>query len=207
MVYADREFYAADVMHALENRDITYVIPVPRDDRIGRICDRFDRLKRGFADDDGDVQLYVKNEYALYGQVRGETTSTPVETNVVILPPDEDDDTHEEGTPQPFATNSWVSNEIRLDRVKTMRKIQRYDNRAAIESSYPSIKECAAWTTSREFEIRWFHFAFACCVYNLWLLIDFLVQERIGVIETQRSPRLSLQRFLEKFTEVYLAAI
>ncbi|WP_236995992.1 hypothetical protein [Natronorubrum daqingense] len=59
-----------------------------------------------------------------------------------------------------------------------------YDNRAAIEKSYTSIKECAAWTTSKAFQVRWFLFVFACIVYNMWLLVDFLTQERIGVLET-----------------------
>ena len=44
--------------------------------------------------------------------------------------------------------------------------------------------------------MRWFHFGFACIIYNLWLLTDFLVQERIGVIETRMKPRITLKRFL-----------
>jgi len=40
-------------------------------------------------------------------------------------------------------------------------------------------------------------FAFGCLVYNLWLLVDFLTQERIGVIETRKKPRITLSRFLE----------
>lgn len=39
--------------------------------------------------------------------------------------------------------------------------------RSAIENSYSSIKETAAWTTSKEFEARWFHFAFGCVIYNM----------------------------------------
>ncbi len=30
----------------------------------------------------------------------------------------------------------------------------------------------------------------------MWLLVDFLVQERIGVIETRKKPRITLRRFL-----------
>ncbi|WP_275882127.1 hypothetical protein [Halorhabdus sp. BNX81] len=63
--------------------------------------------------------------------------------------------------------------------------------------SYSSIKEAAAWTASKEFEVRWFHFAFGCLVYNMWLLVDFLIQDRIGVIETLSEPRISLSRFLD----------
>jgi len=34
-------------------------------------------------------------------------------------------------------------------------------------------------------------------VYNMWLLVDFLTQERIGVIETRKKPRITLSRFLD----------
>ena len=48
MVYADWEFHAADVIHTLEAKGMSYVIPAVKNDRIGRICDRFDKLKRGY---------------------------------------------------------------------------------------------------------------------------------------------------------------
>lgn len=48
---------------------------------------------------------------------------------------------------------------------------------------------------------EWFHFAFACVVYNMWLLVDFLTQERIGVVETRKKPRITLSRFLDLLDE------
>jgi len=97
-----------------------------------------------------------------------------------------------------------VSDELRIDRRETARKIEQYSNRATIENSYSSIKQCAAWTTSKAFEVRWFHFAFACVIYNLWLLVDFLTQERIGVIETRTKPRITLKRFLKMLDRVLI---
>lgn len=120
-----------------------------------------------------------------------------VYTNVVVLPPDEDDDVHEEGSPQPFLTNLNVSDEISLDRRWARSQMEQYQDRGAIENSYSSIKEAAAWTTSKEFEVRWFHFAFGCVVYNMWLLVDFITQDRIGVIEIREKPRITLPRFLD----------
>jgi hypothetical protein len=193
-VYADREFYAADVFHAFEEKDLHYVIPAPKRKRLKRKVKRFDAIKQGFEDDDRDVQMHVEEDYAIYRRVKGKTGNTRVTTNLVILPPDEDDDAV--SGPQPFATNLAVSDELRIDRRETARKIERYDNRATIENSYSSIKECAAWTTSKTFEVRWFHFAFGCVIYNLWLLVDFLTQARIGVIETRTEPRITLKRFL-----------
>lgn len=129
--------------------------------------------------------------------MKSETTNTKVRSNVVILPPDEDDDTRNDDSPQPFLTNLDVDDETALDRRWATKQIEQYSDRGAIENSYSSIKECAAWTTSKEFEVRWFHFAFGCLVYNMWLLVDFLTQERIGVIETRKKPRITLSRFLE----------
>jgi len=198
-VYADREFFAADVIRALELRGLDYVIPAVKTSRLKRYCEEFDSLKQGY-DEEHDVPIYVENEYAIYGQVKYGTSNTRILTNLVILPPRDTDPTRGENEPQPFVTNKDVSDEIALDRRWTQKQIRRYLNRAAIEKSYTSIKECAAWTTSKEFEVRWFHFTFACLVYNLWLLVDFLVQERIGVIESRRKPRIRLKWFL-KFLE------
>lgn len=113
---------------------------------------------------------------------------------------------HKPGTPQPFLTNLNVSDEIALDRHWAGDQIEKYKDRAAIENSYSSIKQAASWTTSKEFEVRWFHFAFGCIVYNMWLLVDFLTQERIGVIETRKKPRIKLSRFT-KWLEKELSAL
>mgnify|MGYP006275019379 FL=1 len=125
--------------------------------------------------------------------MKGKLGDTTIYTNLVILPPDYEID---EDGPQPFVTNLPVDDEIRLDRVQTAEKIERYDYRGGIETSYKSIKECSAWTTSKEFEVRWFHFAFGCVVYNMWLLVDLLTQARIGQRETRTKPRITLKRFL-----------
>jgi len=47
------------------------------------------------------------------------------------------------------------------------------------------------------FEVRWWHFGFACVVYNMWLVVDFLTQDRIGVIRTRKKPRITLKEFLD----------
>jgi len=196
MVYADREFHAADVIHTLEEKDLKYVIPAKKDQyRLGPLCDRFDQLKRGY-DEENDTPLYVKQDWVMHGAVKHGVSNTKVYSNIVMLPPDEDDETHEDGSPQPFITNLEVSDEIALDRRWAREQIEAYSDRTAIENSYSSIKECAAWTTSKEIEVRWFHFAFGCLVYNMWLVVDVLTQERIGVIETRKKPRITLSRFL-----------
>lgn len=195
IVYADREFHTADVIATLEARDLNYVIPAVKDKRIKPLCARFDQLKQGY-DTEMDTPLYVKQDFSVHGRVKQDVSNTKVYTTVVMLPPDETDGVHEEGSPQPFLTNLDVSDEIALDRRLTKEKMEAYNDRAAIENSYSSIKDAAAWTTSKEFEVRWFHFGFGCIMYNMWLLVDFLTQERIGVIATRKKPRITLSRFL-----------
>lgn len=197
-VYADREFAAADVFAALEDRDVNYVIPAIKDNsRVGPMCDRFEELKRGHTKVH-DTPLYVNQEYAIYGPVKHGVTNERRETNLVILPPDQDDPVHAGTTPQPFFTNLDLSDETALDRRYARTQIEAYSDRAAIENSYASVKKAAAWTTSKAFEVRWFHFGFACLLYNMWLVVDFLTKERIGVIETRRKPELTLTEYLDK---------
>src|SRR5699024_5607046 len=105
-VYADREFHAADVIDALEQRDLFYVIPAKRDDRVKRFIARM------------DDQVTVKETYPMYGPVKGNPGLTRVETTLVGLPPDEDRDKI-----QTFLTNLAVNDEIGLDRRQTRRRI------------------------------------------------------------------------------------
>lgn len=206
MVFGDREFYATDAVAAIEEHNVRYIIPAPVRKRLKRKCDRFEEVKRGFSDEERDVALHVDQDYSLHGKIKHEGTNASVSTNLVILPPDEDSDVRD--GPQPFITNiESVIDEIAIGRRSTKRLIERYSNRAAIENTYTSIKECAAKTTSKAIEVRWFHFGFACIVYNLWLLVDFLTQERIGVIETRTKPRIKLSRFLrwlDKETDILI---
>jgi hypothetical protein len=183
-LYADREFYATDVFSTLEDRDIFYVIPAPRDDRVKRFIARMDR------DADGNKQVTVKDDHAVYGPVKDSVTNSSAVTTLVGLPPDED---REEL--QVFATNLDVNDEIGLDRRWAKKQMNRYRRRGGIETAYSKIKEFAPWTTSTNFSIRLFHFGFAVLLYDLWLLVDFLVQTVIDVVEFRTKPRVTAPRF------------
>jgi len=203
-VYADREFFGADVVFTLESRELNYVIPVPAyATRIQPRMDNFDNLSSGYHESD-DVPLYVEKDYAFYGTVKNKRSNHRVETNLVILPPDEDDPEHDRDTPQPFVTNLDVDDEIALDRRYAYEQVNQYSDRGGIERSYSSIKECASYTTSKEFEVRWFHFMLATVLYNLWLLVDLLVQEAIGEIETRTKPRITLSRFQDRLEDALI---
>lgn len=138
MVYADREFHAADVVATLESKDLNCVIPAMKSTHIKSIFDRFDQLKNEY-DEERDTPLYVETEFPMHGRVMHDVSNAKVYTNVVVLPPDDDEDVHEDGSPQPFLTNLDVSDGISLDRQSTTERIEEYQDRAAIENSYSSI--------------------------------------------------------------------
>jgi hypothetical protein len=180
-VLADREFYAADAIAALNGRRTKYVIPVPSDERIKRFEQTID-------------QVTAERGYALYGAVKNEASNERVITSLVGLPADES-----YGDEQVFATNLEVDDEIGLDRRKTKRQINRYNRRGGIETSYSKIKEFGVWTTSMAFPIRQFHFGFALLLYATWLFVDFLVKTSHPGIENRIKPRLKAGRFRSLF--------
>ena len=177
-VFADREFHAADVVAALEQRGLFYVIPARRDVP----------LDAGIARMDDEVT--VTDNYGIYGPVEGGRRKTRAETTLVILPPDEDRDHY-----QPFLTNLDVNDEIGLDRRQTCYRINRYSRRGGIETAYGGIKDFAPWTTSKEYAVRLFHFGFAMLLYDMWLLVDLLVQLSLGIVEFRTKPRVIAPRF------------
>nr|WP_303647901.1 transposase [Haloarchaeobius amylolyticus] len=62
--------------------------------------------------------------------------------------------------------------------------LTEYGYRWEIESGYRSIKRFMAATTSKDFGLRFFYFAFACLLYSIWRAVDLLVQvELIGEYE------------------------
>lgn len=116
MVYADREFHAGDAIQTLAAKGLDYVIPAQQDKhRIGPMCDQFEQLKRGYHEAN-DTSLYVKEDFLMHETVKDGVSNSIVYTTVVVLPPADDDETYEAGSPQPFLTSLDVSDELALDR-------------------------------------------------------------------------------------------
>jgi IS4 transposase len=65
--------------------------------------------------------------------------------------------------------------------------IELYRHRWEIESGHKSIKRFMAATTSKNFVLRFFYFAFACLLYSIWRAVDLLVQVDLTG-EYERSP-------------------
>ena len=177
-VYADAEFYSADAIHSLEETGSTYVIRVPENARVKRQIER------------ADHDVWVKDEHAIYGSTEGGSTNSRVETTHVGVPKN----INPEETVV-FATNDDLDDEIELDRREAKRRINRYRRRWGIETSFASLKDFLPYTTSKEYPVRLFHFGFGMLVYNMWLLVDFLIQLSLDG-EQRTKPRLKAKRFL-----------
>jgi hypothetical protein len=65
--------------------------------------------------------------------------------------------------------------------------LSEYGYRWEIESSYKSIKRFMTATTSKNFGLRFFSFAFACLLYSIWRVVNLLVQVEVTG-EYEHSP-------------------
>lgn len=200
-VYADRAFASADTIAAFEENNLRYMVPAPRNDRTTPWLERNVDVERGI--------IATEQDWAVYGPVKDCVSNERVTTNLVGMPGDPDEEQYGFGEnpdpdeetgdgdalePVPFYTNTHVDDEIAVDRRQTRRKVEQYNRRGGIETAYKKIKEFAAWTTSKEFEVRVWHFGFAVLLYNAWLMVDFLVQ--VGLDKEFRSkPRITADRF------------
>jgi hypothetical protein len=199
-VYADREFASADVIAAFEDYGLWYMMPAPRNDRTKRWLERNVDAERRI--------LATERDWALHGPVKHGVSNERVRTNLVGLPGDPDDEqygfgessTSDDGDdeddlePMPFYTNTHVDDTVGVDRRQTRKKVEQYNRRGGIETSYKKIKEFASWTTSKEFEVRAWHFGFAVLLYNVWLMVDSLVQDALDK-EFRSKPRITASRF------------
>jgi hypothetical protein len=177
-VYADAEFYSAEAIKSLDETGSTYVIRVPENERVSR---QIDRAKN---------DVWVKDDIGIYGPTLGGPTNSRVETTHVGVPKDKKPD-----ETVVFATNDELDDQIELDRRETKRRINRYRRRWGIETNYRCLDDFLPSTTSKEYSIRLFHFGFGMLVFNMWRLVDFLVQ--LDLDADQRSkPRLKAKRFL-----------
>jgi IS4 transposase len=73
--------------------------------------------------------------------------------------------------------------------------LTEYGYRWEIESGYKSIKRFMAATTSKDFGLRFFYFAFACLLYSIWRAVDLLVQVELTG-EYEHSPVITADNTL-----------
>jgi len=147
-VLMDREFDSQHVLEMLNQRGLSYVVPKRMQTSEKAQAKRL--LERGMGRYETDRKLHLgKNEWH-------ETT--------LIYRRKEDSEHDDYRQYSVFMTNCGSGH------------LTEYGYRWEIESGYRSIKRFMAATTSKDFGLRFFYFAFACLLYSIWRAVDLLVQ-------------------------------
>ncbi|WP_058365913.1 transposase [Haloparvum sedimenti] len=158
-VLMDREFDSQHVLEMVSQRELTYVVPKRMQTSEKAQAKRL--LQRDQDRYETDRKLHLgKNEWH-------ETT--------LIYRRKEDSDHDDHRQFSVFMTNRGSGH------------LTEYGYRWEIESGYRSIKRFMAATTSKNFGLRFFYFAFACLLYSIWRAVDLLVQVELTG-EYEHSP-------------------
>nr|WP_257629139.1 transposase [Haloplanus salinarum] len=158
-VLMDREFDSQQVLEMLSQRGLSYVVPKRMQTSEKAQAKRL--LKRGKDRYETDRKLHL-------GQNKWHET-----TLIYRRKKNTEHDDHRQYSV--FMTNGGTGH------------LTEYGYRWEIESGYKSIKRFMAATTSKDFGLRFFYFAFACLLYSIWRAVDLLVQVELTG-EYEHSP-------------------
>lgn len=156
-LYADRGFYQALIIKLLKEEGISFCIRAKRGKTI----------KETFRESPEDVYI---GEYTV--KRKRAAPYMQVDTTLVV--------SKREGKgPIAFVTN------MKLDREKANKMVERYRKRWGIETSYRMIRTFLAKTTSRKHQVRVGLFVIAVVLYNLWILENALLtgEERMTAVQ------------------------
>ncbi len=150
LVLLDKGFYSEKTIQIIADQfKLNYIIGCPKNSRIKKMIE------------ETPAPYYVDN-YKMKG----------ITHNLVI---DEGINRHGEEMTFCFATNLPQNNDDMKGSVKMISSL--YRKRWGIETSYRIVKRTFGLrTTSRDFRIRLFYFFFSVILYDLWILIDIIVQ-------------------------------
>jgi hypothetical protein len=155
-VLMDREFDSQHVLEAISERGHDYLVPKRKQTSEKAVASRMEAH---------DVETTV-NERGLHL-----SNNEWHETQLLYLPKRNFDGEIGEGHERYVV---FMSSEPLRGSVRS--HIGLYNDRQEIEAGYKQVKRFMAKTTSTDFVLRFFYFAFACLLYSLWRLIDHLVQ-------------------------------
>ncbi|MFC7137712.1 hypothetical protein [Halobaculum litoreum] len=100
-----------------------------------------------------------------------------------------------------FQPSEAETGEELLDGVQTI--VRRYKRRWGIENGYKKLKKFRVRTTSKDHGYRFFNFAFACVLYNVWRLVDLLVKLAVDGENAEYAPRIDANQFLTVAKKFY----
>lgn len=166
-VLMDREFDSQHLLESIAQRGLTYVVP-----------------KRMYTSERAQAKRLLNRDQDYYTTERGLHLGKNEwhETTFVYKrnPSSERTDYSQYAV---FMTNAPAG------------AVREYSYRWEIESGYKSIKRFMAATTSKDFVLRFFYFAFACLLYSIWRAVDLLVQVAL-TDEYEHSPVVTAQNTL-----------
>nr|WP_264475392.1 transposase [Halorubellus salinus] len=166
-VLMDREFDSQHVLEMISQRGHSYVVPKRMQTNEKAQAKRLLQRDQGRYETDRKLHL-GKNEWH-------ETT--------LIYRRKEDSEHDDHRQYSVFMTNRGSGH------------LTEYGYRWEIESGYRSIKRFMAATTSKNFGLRFFYFAFACLLYSIWRTVDLLVQAELTG-EYEHSPVITADNTL-----------
>ncbi|WP_440992397.1 transposase [Haloarchaeobius baliensis] len=166
-VLMDREFDSQHVLEMISQRGLSYVVPKRMQTSEKAQAKRL--LQRDQDRYETDRKLHLgKNEWH--------------ETTLIYRRKEESEhDDHRQYSV--FMTNRGSGH------------LTEYGYRWEIECGYRSIKRFMAATTSKDFGLRFFYFAFACLLYSIWRAVDLLVQVELTG-EYEHSPMVTADNTL-----------
>ncbi len=166
-VLMDREFDSQHVLEMISQRGLSYVVPKRMQTSEKAQAKRLLQSDQDRYETDRKLHL-GKNEWH-------ETT--------LIYRRKEDSEHDDHRQYSVFMTNRGSGH------------LTEYGYRWEIESGYKSIKRFMAATTSKDFGLRFFYFAFACLLYSIWRAVDLLVQVELTG-EYEHSPMVTADNTL-----------
>jgi IS4 transposase len=158
-VLMDREFDSQHVLEMISQRGLSYVVPKRMQTSEKAQAERLLRHGRDRYETDRGLHL---------GENKWHSTT-------LVYRRKEDSDHDDYRQYSVFMTNRGTGH------------LTEYAHRWEIESGYRSIKRFMAATTSKNFVLRFFYFAFACLLYSIWRAVDLLVQVELTG-EYEHSP-------------------
>jgi IS4 transposase len=158
-VLMDREFDSQHILEMLSQRGLSYVVP-----------------KRMQTSEKAQAKRLLKKEKDRYETDRKlHLGDNEWHSTTLIYRRKEDSEHTDHRQYSVFMTN------------RNSGLLTEYGYRWEIESGYKSIKRFMGATTSKNFSLRFFYFAFACLLYSIWRAVDLLVQVQLTG-EYEHSP-------------------
>jgi hypothetical protein len=145
LVLLDRGYFSADLLRYLNSTGIDYIMQVPN--------------FYHFTEEE-DIPTFTTSSH----RRKKEEQAT---FRLVVVKEEDHDDDDDDDKLYLFATNNKQMSP------KRMRKLFR--KRWGIETSYRMIRKFLARTTSKIYQLRMFYFYFAIMLYNLWVMMNYLI--------------------------------